>query len=142
EIIRRGPLVDADGPKFIRAGDGLELSRKEVKGIADVFSSAGEYASAEENLRGSRPAALGVRLESHGAQAKQAMGRIDTIRDAANRLGEFFQTESSIALTEPDAVVKGFITQGQRRGTLLGEATRSLGLFKAFPISAISTHLL
>src|SRR5207244_4587538 len=81
-------------------------------------------------------------LESHGAQAKQAMGRIDMIRDAANRLGEFFQTESSIALTEPGAVEKGFLTQGQKRGTILGEIARSFALFEAFPISAVATHLL
>src|SRR5438046_372998 len=136
------PLIEHEGAKFIRAGDVLELSRKEVKGLADVFSSAGEYASAEENLRGSRPAALGVRLESHGQQAQKAMGRIDLIRDASNRLGELFATESSVALTEPDAVVKGFLTQGAKRGTISGELFRSAALFKAFPISAISTHLL
>src|SRR5207249_4160970 len=32
EIIRRAPLVEHEGARFIRAGDVLELSRKEVKG--------------------------------------------------------------------------------------------------------------
>src|SRR2546429_122453 len=107
------------------------LVRRGIR-VSHLAQPAESLSSAEENLRGSRPAALGVRLESHGAQAKQAMGRIDTIRDAANRLGEFFQTESSIALTEPDAVVKGFLTQGQKRGTIAGEIFRGAALFKAF----------
>ena len=44
---------------------------------------------------------------------------------------------TSTAVIEPDARVKGEMTQGFLAGTKLGEAIRFLGQFKAFPISVI-----
>ena len=44
---------------------------------------------------------------------------------------------TTYAVIEPDAKVKGIMTQGFMAGTTLGEAIRFIGQFKAFPMSII-----
>ena len=48
---------------------------------------------------------------------------------------------SLYAVIEPDARVKGFMTQGALAGTMWGEAIRFFGQFKAFPISIVQKVL-
>jgi hypothetical protein len=48
---------------------------------------------------------------------------------------------SIYAVIEPDARVKGFMTQGKLAGTGWGEAIRFFGQFKAFPISIVQKVL-
>jgi hypothetical protein len=48
---------------------------------------------------------------------------------------------SLYAVIEPDARVKGFMTQGALSGTMWGEAIRFFGQFKAFPISIVQKVL-
>nr|BAR15585.1 putative internal virion protein [uncultured Mediterranean phage uvMED] len=48
---------------------------------------------------------------------------------------------SLYAVIEPDARVKGFMTQGALAGTLWGESIRFFGQFKAFPISIVQKVL-
>ena len=48
---------------------------------------------------------------------------------------------SIYAVIEPDARVKGFMTQGTLAGTGFGEAIRFFGQFKAFPISIVQKVL-
>ena len=48
---------------------------------------------------------------------------------------------SIYAVIEPDARVKGFMTQGKLAGTGFGEAIRFFGQFKAFPISIVQKVL-
>jgi len=45
------------------------------------------------------------------------------------------------SVIEPDARVKGFMTQGKLAGTGFGEAIRFFGQFKAFPISIVQKVL-
>ncbi len=140
-VIRKAPLIERDGAKFIRPRDIFDQSKAQVKDIAGVFRSAAEDVTAEENLRGNRPAALGARMEEHGAKARASVGKIDLNREAANKLEEMFLTEMRMAFVEPDARIRAIMTQGQRRGSLMGEILRSAALFKSFPASMISTHL-
>jgi len=39
DVIRRAPLIERGGAKYIKPGDILELARGEVKGLSQVFSS-------------------------------------------------------------------------------------------------------
>ena len=48
---------------------------------------------------------------------------------------------SLYAVIEPDARVKGFMTQGALAGTMWGESIRFFGQFKAFPISIVQKVL-
>ena len=48
---------------------------------------------------------------------------------------------SIFSVIEPDARVKGFMTQGKLAGTGFGEAIRFFGQFKAFPISIVQKVL-
>jgi len=63
------------------------------------------------------------------------------IQDASNKLSEMMQTEMRMAFVEPDARIRAITTQGQKRGSILGEILRSTALFKSFPASMIATHL-
>jgi hypothetical protein len=67
--------------------------------------------------------------------------RLAQIRDAANKLHELVLTETNFAVPEPDARVKAITTQGQQKGSILGEAARSVAMYKSFPISMMTTHL-
>ena len=64
------------------------------------------------------------------------------IRDASYKLSEMIQSETRLAFAEPTARERGLMTQGAKRGSILGEIARDVGLFKAFPTSFLAQHLL
>lgn len=141
EIIRQAPLIEAKGARYLRPADLLELTRKEVKELAAIFRSGAEDIEAEMALRGSRAGAVTRRLGAGAKEAEEAVGRIEFIRDAANKLQEMVLTEMDFAVPMPDARVKAIVTQGQRRGSIVGEIARDVTLYKQFPITMITTHL-
>ena len=62
--------------------------------------------------------------------------------DLATKLQEMVLTETDFAVPMPDARARAIITGGTKRGTIMGELARDVGLFKSFPITILSTHLL
>lgn len=86
-------------------------------------------------------------LEFNGAKflrPEDIMRRTDipNARQAAEKLHEMVLTETDFAVPTPDARVRAITTLGTRKGTIAGEITRSAFMFKSFPITVISTHLM
>jgi hypothetical protein len=141
EVIRRAPVIERDGARYLRPMDIPELTRTEGKELASIFRSAAEDVEAEAKLRGNRPKTLGKRMSLHRGKAEQATARVAFIQDAANKLQEMLLTEMDFAVPMPDARVRAITTQGQKRGSIVGELARSATLYKQFPITMITTHL-
>jgi hypothetical protein len=59
----------------------------------------------------------------------------------AERLVAAVIDERKFAILEPDARVRGLVTQGMKRGTFGGEMSRSLMQYKSFPITMTLTHI-
>jgi len=140
-IIRRTPLIERDGVKYLRPMDIVDLTREEIKKMGGVFTEMADQVEAEMSLRGSRSGALGRRLETQLGKADKLNLAIEQIEEAANRMQEMVLTEMDFAVPMPDARIRALATQGQRRGSLLGEGVRSVALYKQFPITIIATHL-
>lgn len=141
EVIRRTPLTDFEGVKYLNPTDVVELSRKEIKDLAHIFRGAAEDIQAELGLRGKRDAALGRRLDSAEKTTQPIGGRISLIIDAANRFHEMVLTEIDYAVVVPDARIRGIATQGQMRGSLYGEIARDVAMYKQFAVSLMARHL-
>ena len=62
--------------------------------------------------------------------------------DLSTKIQEMILTETDFAVPVPDAKVRVITTAGAKRGTILGEIARNVGLFKSFPITIITTHLM
>jgi hypothetical protein len=62
--------------------------------------------------------------------------------EAANRLQQMVLTEQEFAVPSVDARTRAIMTQGTRPGGLIGEITRSIALYKSFPVTVIATHLM
>lgn len=62
--------------------------------------------------------------------------------ELATKLQEMVLTETDFAVPMPDARARAIVTGGTKRGTIMGELARDVGLFKSFPITVMSTHLL
>jgi len=62
--------------------------------------------------------------------------------ELATKLQEMILTETDFAVPMPDARARAIVTGGTKRGTIMGELARDIGLFKSFPITILSTHLL
>jgi len=60
----------------------------------------------------------------------------------ADRLMSAVIDERHFAVIEPDARIRGMMAGGMQRGTVLGEAARSMTQFKSFPMSFMMTHLM
>ena len=60
----------------------------------------------------------------------------------ADRLMSAVIDERHFAVVEPDARIRGAMTGGLQRGTILGEAVRSATQFKSFPVTFMMTHLM
>lgn len=140
-IIRRTPLIERDGAKYLRPMDVVDLSREEIKKMGGVFTEAADQIEAEMSLRGSRSGALGRRLETQLGKADKFNQAIEQIEEASNRLQEMVLTEMDFSVPMPDARIRALVTQGSRRGSIVGEIARSVALYKQFPITIISTHL-
>lgn len=59
----------------------------------------------------------------------------------ATKVQEFVHSEMRYAVPEPDARARAVTTLGLARGTIAGEATRSVFQFKSFPIAVVTSHL-
>lgn len=57
--------------------------------------------------------------------------------DLENKLRAFYQDTIDSAVIEPTARTRGGILQGTQRGTIVGEALRSMMQFKSFPIAIL-----
>lgn len=141
EIIRRAPLIERQGAKYLRPMDVLELSKEKIKELGGIFAEAAEDIEAEMKLRGSRAGALGRRLQAHDVKIQKIREGLTRIEDAANKLHEMVLTEMDFAVPMPDARIRAMVTQGLKRGSLWGEVARSFALYKQFPVTMISTHL-
>lgn len=60
----------------------------------------------------------------------------------ADRMMSAVIDERHMAVLEPDARIRGAMTAGQMRGTVVGEAVRSATQFKSFPMTFMMTHLM
>lgn len=61
-------------------------------------------------------------------------------QDAASRLLEMVQGETSFAVVEPGALERAILLGRSRGGTGWGEFTRSIAQYKTFPISMLTRH--
>lgn len=60
----------------------------------------------------------------------------------ADRLMSAVIDERHFAVVEPDSRIRGAMTAGLQRGTIIGEAVRSATQFKSFPMTFMMTHLM
>jgi hypothetical protein len=79
-------------------------------------------------------------LEADGAK----FFNVNAVEDQklADRLMSAIIDERHFAVIEPDARIRGAMTMGTKRGTILGEAVRSASQFKSFPVSFMMTHMM
>jgi len=140
-IIRASELLDVDGAKFI---DPQAISRVAAKGIkrtAKALRGAAEDVEAEMKIRGQRTGALRRRLQLVDASGRSLQGELGIVVDAQTKLLEFFRQEVDSAVIVPDARIRGMMTAGAQRGSIVGELARSIGLYKSFPVSLMSLHV-
>lgn len=79
-------------------------------------------------------------LEAEGAKFFD----VNAVED--QRLGDRLMSavidERHFAVVEPDSRIRGAMAGGQQRGTIVGEAIRSMTQFKSFPMTYMMTHLM
>ncbi len=63
------------------------------------------------------------------------------VNAASSKLLGYVDQEAHIAVLSPDLMTRAAITQGTQAGTVGGEITRSLMLFKSFPLAIIIKHM-
>ncbi|MGO6928453.1 hypothetical protein ACCS55_27885 [Rhizobium ruizarguesonis] len=79
-------------------------------------------------------------IEAEGAKFFDVNGVED--RRLADRLMSAIIDERHFAVVEPDARIRGKMSLGLQRGTVIGEAVRSATQFKSFPMTFMMTHLM
>jgi hypothetical protein len=79
-------------------------------------------------------------LEAEGAKFFDVNGVED--QRLADRLMSAIIDERHFAVVEPDSRIRGAMTAGLQRGTVIGEAVRSATQFKSFPMTYMMTHLM
>ncbi|MBB4342154.1 hypothetical protein [Rhizobium leguminosarum] len=79
-------------------------------------------------------------IEAEGAKFFDVNGVED--QRLADRLMSAIIDERHFAVVEPDARIRGAMTAGLQRGTIIGEAVRSATQFKSFPMTYMMTHLM
>jgi hypothetical protein len=79
-------------------------------------------------------------IEAEGAKFFDVNG-VDDQR-LADRLTSAIIDERHFAVVEPDSRIRGAMTAGLQRGTIIGEAVRSATQFKSFPMTYMMTHLM
>ena len=57
------------------------------------------------------------------------------------KIQEMILTETDFAVPTPDARVRAITSAGAKRGSVMGEFSRSIFLFKSFPVTIVATHL-
>ena len=57
------------------------------------------------------------------------------------KIQEMILTETDYAVPVPDSRTRVFTTAGAKRGTIVGELARNIGLFKSFPITVVANHV-
>lgn len=61
--------------------------------------------------------------------------------EGIRKLYEGVLQERALAVLEPDARVRGVITQGAQGGTFIGEVARTLTMFQSFSMTMVMTHM-
>ena len=61
--------------------------------------------------------------------------------DVATKLLEMIQTETDFAVPSTNTLTRAIVTQGTNTNTFLGQVTRSVGMYKSFPVTVMLTHL-
>lgn len=79
-------------------------------------------------------------VEHDGARFLDPGSVVD--RELGDRLMGMMIQERAFAVMEPDALVRGAVTFGTQRGTLLGDAARSTAQFKSFSVTMMTTHMM
>ncbi|MGO6665131.1 hypothetical protein [Rhizobium ruizarguesonis] len=79
-------------------------------------------------------------IEAEGAKFFDVNGVED--QRLADRLMSAIIDERHFAVVEPDARIRGKMSLGLQRGTVIGEAVRSATQFKSFPMTFMMTHLM
>ncbi|QHW26663.1 hypothetical protein GYN07_21015 [Rhizobium leguminosarum bv. viciae 248] len=79
-------------------------------------------------------------IEAEGAKFFDVNGVED--QRLADRLMSAVIDERHFAVVEPDSRIRGAMSAGLQRGTVLGEAVRSATQFKSFPMTYMMTHLM
>ncbi|MGO1160449.1 hypothetical protein ACTOV4_00655 [Brucella sp. C7-11G] len=79
-------------------------------------------------------------LEADGAKFFDVNGVED--QRLADRLMSAIIDERHMAVLEPDARIRGAMSAGLQRGTVMGEAVRSATQFKSFPMTYMMTHMM
>ncbi|MBY3162122.1 hypothetical protein HFO65_15940 [Rhizobium laguerreae] len=79
-------------------------------------------------------------IEAEGAKFFDVNGVED--QRLADRLMSAVLDERHFAVVEPDSRIRGAMSAGLQRGTILGEAVRSATQFKSFPMTYMMTHLM
>lgn len=66
----------------------------------------------------------------------------DLTADGGRKFYNMVLAETDFAVPTPDARVRAITTGGYARGTWVGEGVRSVGMFKSFSITLMSTHIM
>jgi hypothetical protein len=130
EGLKRAWSMEFNGLVARSAGDAFEKLDPAFRGFLDRY---GFSASDWDKLRATPP------LEADGAR----FFNVNAVEDQklADRLMSAIIDERHFAVIEPDARIRGAMTMGTKRGTLLGEAVRSATQFKSFPMTFMMTHM-
>ncbi|MBW8285079.1 MAG: hypothetical protein K0M55_15925 [Rhizobium sp.] len=80
------------------------------------------------------------KIEAEGARFFD-VNAVDDQR-LADRLMSAVIDERHFAVIEPDSRIRGAMAGGQQRGTIVGEAVRSMTQFKSFPMTFMMTHMM
>ena len=113
------------------------------KPLRDTFEGYGIKASDWDVMRGTD---LISYKEVGFFSVENLMKRVDLDEgarmDLTTRIQEMIFSETDFAVPVPDSRARTFTTWGKKRGTLVGELARSVGQFKSFPITIITSHLM
>ncbi|MHA2046291.1 MAG: hypothetical protein ACW99G_16000 [Candidatus Thorarchaeota archaeon] len=128
------PWTDA-GRKAFGMEYGAMLAENFGKSVAELdapvqraFESYGIDSNLWDTFRKSKP------LEFKGAKFA------DMTQDGGKKFHQMVMSETDFAVPTPDAKVRAITTGGLGRGTIEGQAWRSVMMLKSFPITVATTH--
>jgi hypothetical protein len=130
EGLKRAWAMEFNGLVARSAGDAFDKLDPAFRSFLDRYGfSAGDW----DKLRVTPP------IEADGAR----FFNVNAVEDQklADRLMSAIIDERHFAVIEPDARIRGAMTLGTKRGTILGEAVRSASQFKSFPMTFMMTHI-
>jgi hypothetical protein len=124
---------------------GAQLKRMKVDLLEGLFEKFHERQaeltefSDRAQARADRRAKVADRIQ-RDIDPAIANARISAREQAATRLLAAVLEETDVAVIEPGAKERAFMGAGLQRGSLKGELTRSVFLFKSFPLAMLMRH--